>query len=112
MTARQVTSPTGKKYYIVEGENYSLAPIEGCPCFTKREWDWIRLRQLSKEELAWIYDTRLKDPDYEFIPEEDKESYADMYKKPESKISPTGQFALQNIKKLLGKHETPTPEEE
>lgn len=104
-SAKKVTNSNGKSYYIVEGENYSLAPIEGCPCFTRCEWDWIRLKQPSREELDWIYETRLSDPDYEFVPKEDKEKYEDMYKKPEktSGLNPIAELALEKIYKSLGR---------
>ncbi len=78
------------------------ALIQGTPCFTQYEVEWIAKNNLSEEELNWLFDTRIKDPSYNLIPEEEKEEWKDSYKKDINKLDPVAEIALKNIYKILG----------
>lgn len=66
---KKVFSPKlAKSYYITRTQN---GLVNGIPCFSLEELDFIKQSNISVEELEYIYAAKLKDPLFNCCPKED-----------------------------------------
>ena len=62
---KKVQSSVGWFYLSRDHHN----PVNGLPCFTQEEVEWLKEQNLSKEELEFCYQVKLKDPSAKILPQ-------------------------------------------